>query len=74
MVEIVKIKNKNTDLNKYPKYSFNQYSDVLDYNNILLTGVTGFLGIHILENLLKNTTSNIICLVHKNKNDLLCGQ
>ncbi len=68
VVEKVKNKNKNTDLNKYPKYSFNQYSDVLDYNNILLTGVTGFLGIHILENLLKNTTSNIICLVHKNKN------
>ena len=68
VVEKFKNKNKTTDLNKYPKYSFNQYSDVLDYNNILLTGVTGFLGIHILENLLKNTTSNIICLVHKNKN------
>lgn len=68
VAEKVKNKNKNTDLNKYPKYSFSQYSDVLDYNNILLTGVAGFLGIHILENLLKNTTSNIICLVHKNKN------
>lgn len=68
VVEKFKNKNKSTDLNKYPKYSFDKYSDVLDYNNILLTGVTGFLGIHILENLLKNTTSNIICLVHKNKN------
>ncbi|MBR3132944.1 MAG: AMP-binding protein [Clostridia bacterium] len=60
--------NKTIDINKYPKYSFNNYSDVLDYKNILLTGATGFLGIHILENLLKNTSSNIICLVHNNKN------
>lgn len=64
----LKNKNKNLNLKEYPKYSFKAYSDVLDYSNILLTGATGFLGIHILENLLKTTSSNIICLVHKNKN------
>ena len=31
--------------------------------NILLTGVTGFLGIHILNEILKNTNSNVYCLV-----------
>ena len=59
--------NENKELDIFPKYSFNTYTDVLDYKNILLTGAAGFLGIHILENLLKNTSSNIICLVHKNK-------
>lgn len=68
VVEKLKNKNKNIALNQYPKYSFEEYSDVLDYENVLLTGATGFLGIHILENLLRTTKSNIICLVHKNKN------
>jgi amino acid adenylation domain-containing protein/thioester reductase-like protein len=34
-----------------------------DFKNILLTGATGFLGIHILNDLLSNTTTNIYCLV-----------
>lgn len=38
--------------------------------NILLTGVTGYMGSHILDNLLKNTRSNIYCLVRaKNHTD-----
>ena len=36
--------------------------------NILLTGVTGFVGIHILEKLLNNTNSNIYCLIRKKSN------
>lgn len=32
------------------------------YNSILLTGATGFLGSHILYNLLKNTESRVYCL------------
>jgi len=36
------------------------YSDIGD---VLLTGVTGFLGCHILKELLDNTNSNVICLV-----------
>ena len=31
--------------------------------NILLTGATGFLGIHVLEEIIKNETCNIYCIV-----------
>ena len=34
--------------------------------NVLLTGVTGFLGANLLESLLLNTNSKIYCLVRKN--------
>lgn len=38
--------------------------------NILLTGATGYLGSHILDNLLKHTKCNIYCLIRaKNNND-----
>ncbi len=37
--------------------------DTLEIENVLLTGATGFLGIHILEELLLNTDANIYCLV-----------
>ena len=37
-------------------------------NNVLLTGATGFLGVHILDYLLTNTKSNIYCLVRSSKN------
>lgn len=40
-----------------------------NYKNVLLTGVTGFLGIHILDCLLKNTDCNIYCII-RNKNNL----
>ena len=33
-----------------------------DYKNILLTGVTGFLGIHILDYLLKHTNCSVYCI------------
>lgn len=33
--------------------------------DILLTGVTGFLGIHLLEELYKNTEKNIYCIIRK---------
>ena len=36
--------------------------------NVLLTGVTGFLGIHILRELLENETGNIYCLVRSKLN------
>lgn len=45
---------KNSDISAVKKYIF---------KNILLTGATGFLGIHILDYLLNNTKSNIYCLV-----------
>ena len=37
-------------------------------NNILLTGSTGFLGIHILYELLNNTDSDIYCLIRSKNN------
>lgn len=37
-------------------------------NNILLTGATGFLGIHILNNLLENTNNIIYCIIRRKDN------
>lgn len=41
----------------------NVSNEELPNNNIFLTGVTGFLGIHILRDLIINTNSNIYCLI-----------
>ena len=38
------------------------------YKNILLTGSTGFLGVHILDYLLKHTESKIYCIVRRTRN------
>ena len=35
------------------------------YNNILITGCTGYLGMHVLHELLEKTSSNIICLIRQ---------
>lgn len=40
-----------------------------NYKNILLTGCTGFIGIHVLQELLLNTDANIYCII-RSKNDL----
>lgn len=53
-------------------YSFNQHPSILQftkkhYSNILLLGCTGYLGIHLLKELLTNSDSHITCMVrHKN--------
>ena len=39
-----------------------------DLKNILLTGVTGFLGIHVLASLLNSTSCNIYCLIRSKDN------
>ena len=36
--------------------------------NVLLTGVTGFLGAHVLDSFIKNTDSNIYCLIRGKDN------
>lgn len=42
----------------------------LSVENILLTGATGYLGIHILNELMKKTNSHVYCIVrHKNGKD-----
>ena len=38
------------------------------YKNVLLTGVTGFLGIHILDYLLKHTDCMIYCIIREKYN------
>ena len=35
------------------------------YSNILITGATGYLGIHVLHEILENTLSNITCLIRQ---------
>ena len=59
------------------KYNYNKLTDVLNkntvnnlkalkkikVNNILLIGVTGYLGAHILDSFMKNNTGNIYCLI-----------
>jgi amino acid adenylation domain-containing protein/thioester reductase-like protein len=47
-----------------------QPSTRLDKNHILLTGATGFLGVHILYELLMQTKSNIYCLVRSRSQGL----
>ena len=37
-------------------------------NNILLTGVTGFLGIHVLEYLINNSNFNVYCIIRSKDN------
>lgn len=48
-------------------YNFEDVKNIsyqkLNSKNVFLTGATGFLGIHILQNLIENTNSNVYCLV-----------
>ena len=40
-----------------------------DFGNVLLTGATGFLGVHVLNELLENESVNVYCLV-RSKDDM----
>jgi thioester reductase-like protein len=46
-------------------------NDVYTYKNILLTGSTGYLGIHLLYNILKSTEATIYCPI-RNKDNTTC--
>ena len=78
-----KIKKENIELTSdIYKYDYTKINAVLNRNclenistisefnvgNILLIGSTGFLGIHILENFLKNNTGDIYCLIRLKNN------
>lgn len=67
---VIKDNNYDTNLNEILKLNSLEYAN-LDYKplqNVLLPGATGFLGAHILDNLLTNTKANIYCLVRKDTN------
>lgn len=57
--------NINSIISKNTEVSL---EDVSKHNlgDIALTGVTGFLGAHILDYILSNTDSNVYCMVRKN--------
>ncbi|MCL2064263.1 MAG: AMP-binding protein [Candidatus Cloacimonetes bacterium] len=72
----------STKLQYDDQYDYTKINDLLSENcldnflkgkktglgNVLLTGATGFLGIHILYGLLNHTKGEITCLVRKNDN------
>lgn len=67
----------------YSAEDFEKFREILDRNvidenfvpvrktlgNVLLTGATGFLGAHILDNLMKNEDGKIYCLVRSRDQD-----
>lgn len=79
------IKKKSVSKNKTKTVSYD-YDDILSKNNlkdisnnnldftpignVLLTGVTGFLGSHILDSYIKKTNGKIYCLIRQ-KNNIL---
>lgn len=61
---------ESTKLNNYVYFTFNENfsSKKINAKNILITGATGYLGIHILAYLIFNTNMNIYCLIRAKKN------
>lgn len=53
------LEKRNFELNN------NMINETVQYKNILLVGATGYLGVHILDNLLSDTDSNIYCIIRK---------
>lgn len=54
------------------RYNTSQYVNEIEHNsigNVLLSGATGFLGIHVLKQLIDKTDKKIFCLVRKGKLD-----
>ena len=58
--EFINILNSSTKRDKITKFH---------PKNVLLTGATGFLGIHILRELIENENCNIYCIVRNGKNE-----
>ena len=73
----------SNDLGRNKNYNYDAIHEILEDNtfenfsngemgeigNILLTGVTGFLGIHILYEFIKNEEGKIYCMLRKGKFD-----
>lgn len=54
--------------NVYFKFKENYLPKVIKHKNILLTGSTGYLGIHILAELIKTTNADIYCIIRNKDN------
>ena len=65
--------------NDIEKYDYKKIDELLQnnfngeikeekYKNVLLTGATGFLGAHVLGNLIDSTKSNVYCLIRSKNN------
>ncbi|MGE5329544.1 MAG: amino acid adenylation domain-containing protein [Deltaproteobacteria bacterium] len=64
-IEGMNIEDSHIDIEKIePQKEIEHISNERNkYENILLTGVTGYLGSHILRELLENTDVNVYCLI-----------
>lgn len=68
----VKTKSQETTTRKALQYNKIKYAEEVKrepLGNILLTGGTGFLGIHVLKELFETETGHIYCLVRKGSYD-----
>ena len=73
-----KISEINSAYLSLVNYSFYKYPTTMqfskkNYDNILLLGCTGYLGIHLLQEILTNSSSHITCMV-RGKNDETADQ
>ena len=70
LAEKIETKTKNNCFNNhYEDVCIINNSKPFDISNVLLTGVTGFLGIHILKELLESSKVNkVFCLIRKKNN------
>ena len=77
------LEHGNRDKVQYQESDFEKYQNILERNvieesfepkqknlgNILLTGATGFLGAHVLDELMRKECGKIYCLVRSNAED-----
>ena len=64
-----KEKKKQIQNNVYYKFNEDFSEQKIAEKNVLLTGSTGYLGIHILNELLKRTDANIYCIIRKKNSE-----
>lgn len=62
---------RNGQISYAPKILMNKLSieNKRSYENILITGVTGFIGAHVLKEFLEKTTCNLYCIIRSQNQD-----
>ena len=65
-IESEDVENIMNDL--YYEFNDREPDEKITFNNVLLTGATGFLGIHILYNIINNSNANVYCLIRDKDN------